>query len=70
VPGCRVSVFGNDPSRKLFGATRRRHSVPLFRLRRRYAVAPAGGLDSGLGAALVSRAPAALLSLTLAGCTV
>jgi hypothetical protein len=42
---------------------------PASRLWRRYADAPAAALLTGLGVALVSRAPAASLSLTLAGCT-
>jgi hypothetical protein len=39
---------GDDPSRERICAPRRGHSVPLFRLRRRYAVAPAGALLAGL----------------------
>jgi hypothetical protein len=43
---------GHTISHERICAPRRGHSVPLFRLRRRYAVAPAGALLTGLVAAL------------------
>ena len=63
--GKRVSAFGDDPSRKMFGATRRGHSVPRPAVGGAMLTLPRVPFLTGLAAALGSHAPLASLSLML-----